>query len=405
MTRKKQIFIPIVILIAGVLVFFLFSSMKKPPEEKEEVDNTPIVAVEPISVAPMTLQVNSYGVVEPKYETELVAQISGQIVELSDTFVRGGFVKQGQLLARIDPNDYEAALIDAEATMASARASLQTERAQGLVAEQEWKRITDTSPTELSLRKPQLAQEIARVKAAQASVLRAKRNLERTEIRAPYDAMIASRNVGLGSFVGTGSMVGKLLGTAIAEVRLPVADNQLEFLIAQGENAKVNLIGTFAGRETVWAAKIVRNEGVIDSKSRMTYLVAEINDPYALLNENNETPVRFGSYVKAKILGLELAQATSIPRYLVENSRVALLDSESKLHYSEVTIVRQNGKNVIISKGLSDGDQLIVSALDYPIDGMKLALIGDKPKQDEDKQADGEKSETQVALNDSDSGE
>lgn len=405
MTRKKQIFIPIVILIAGILVFFLFSSMKKPPEEKEEVDNTPIVAVEPISVAPMTLQVNSYGVVEPKYETELVAQISGQIVELSDTFVRGGFVKQGQLLARIDPNDYEAALIDAEATMASARASLQTERAQGLVAEQEWKRITDTSPTELSLRKPQLAQEIARVKAAQASVLRAKRNLERTEIRAPYDAMIASRNVGLGSFVGTGSMVGKLLGTAIAEVRLPVADNQLEFLIAQGENATVNLIGTFAGRETVWAAKIVRNEGVIDSKSRMTYLVAEINDPYALLNENNETPVRFGSYVKAKILGLELAQATSIPRYLVENSRVALLDSESKLHYSEVTIVRQNGKNVIISKGLSDGDQLIVSALDYPIDGMKLALIGDKPKQDEDKQADGEKSETQVALNDSDSGE
>jgi len=404
-TRKKQIFIPIVILIAGVLVFFLFSSMKKPPEEKEEVDNTPIVAVEPISVAPMTLQVNSYGVVEPKYETELVAQISGQIVELSDTFVRGGFVKQGQLLARIDPNDYEAALIDAEATMASARASLQTERAQGQVAEQEWKRITDTSPTELSLRKPQLAQEIARVKAAQASVLRAKRNLERTEIRAPYDAMIDSRNVGLGSFVGTGSMVGKLIGTAIAEVRLPVADNQLEFLIAQGENAKVNLIGTFAGRETIWAAKIVRNEGVIDSKSRMSYLVAEINDPYALLDDNNETPVRFGSYVKAKILGLELAQATSIPRYLVENSRVALLDSESKLHYSEVTIVRQNGKNVIISKGLSDGDQLIVSALDYPIDGMKLALIGDKPKQEVDKQADGEKSETQVALNDSDSGE
>ncbi len=405
MTRKKQIFIPIVILIAGILVFFLFSSMKKPPEEKAEVDNTPIVAVEPISVAPMTLLVNSYGVVEPKYETELVAQISGQIVELSDTFVRGGFVKQGQLLARIDPNDYEAALIDAEATMASARASLQTERAQGQVAEQEWQRITDTSPTALSLRKPQLAQEIARVKAAQASILRAKRNLERTEIRAPYDAMIASRNVGLGSFVGTGSMVGKLLGTAIAEVRLPVADNQLEFLIAQGENATVNLIGTFAGRETIWSAKIARNEGVIDSKSRMSYLVAEIHDPYALLDDNNETPVRFGSYVKANILGLELAQATSVPRYLVENSRVALLDSESKLHYSEVNVVRQNGKNVIISKGLSDGDRLIVSALDYPIDGMKLALIGDKSKPDADKQADDEESETQVALNDSGSGE
>ena len=106
-------------------------------------------------------------------------------------------MKKGQLLARIDPNDYHAALIDAQANMASARAALETEVAQGKVAEQEWKQITDTSPTELSLRKPQLAQEIARVKSAQASVLRAERNLQRTEIRAPYDAMINSRNIGL----------------------------------------------------------------------------------------------------------------------------------------------------------------------------------------------------------------
>ncbi len=405
MTRKKQIFIPLAILIAGILINFLFSSMKKPPEKKDEVDNTPIVAVESIALEPLILTVDSYGVVKPKYETELVAQVSGQIVELSPTFVRGGFVKQGQLLARIDPNDYEAALIDAEATMASARASLEKERAQGVVAEREWKQITDTSPTELSLRKPQLAQEIARVKSAQAAILRAKRNLERTEIRAPYDAMIDSRNVGLGSFVGTGSMVGKLLGTAIAEVRLPVADNQLEFLIEQGEGADVDLSGTFAGIETIWPAKIIRNEGVIDSKSRMNYLVAEINDPYALLENNNVTPLRFGSYVTANIVGLEVAQAASVPRYLVQNSRVALLDSDSKLHYSEVKIVRQDGQNVIISSGLTEGDRLIVSALDYPVDGMKLALITDKSQKKIDEESDVAESESQVALNDNDSGE
>ena len=165
MTRKKQIIIPIGILLAGIGLMAGLSSMKKPPEEKPEVDTTPIVAVENISVAPLTLEVTSYGLVQPKYETELVAQVSGQIVELSDTFLRGGQVKKGQLLARIDPSDYEAALIDAEASMASARSALETERAQGQVAEQEWKRITDTSPTELSLRKPQLAQELARVKA------------------------------------------------------------------------------------------------------------------------------------------------------------------------------------------------------------------------------------------------
>lgn len=396
MTRKKQIFIPIVILIAGVLLFFGFSSLKKPPAEKEKVDNTPIVAVEAISVEPLTLHVDSYGVIQPKYETELVAQVSGQIVELSETFVRGGFIKQGQLLARIDPSDYEAALIDAQATMASARAALETERAQGKVAEREWKRITDTSPTELSLRKPQLAQELARVKAAQAAVLRAERNLERTEIRAPYDAMIESRNIGLGSFVGTGSMVGKLLGTAVAEVRLPVADNQLQFLVDQGKDANVNLIGTFAGQETTWSAHVARSEGVIDNKSRMSYLVAEIDDPYALLATNNETPIRFGSYVKAKILGLEIVNATRLPRHLVaQNNRVAILDSDLKLSYVEIDIVRQQGAQVVVSSGLKDGDQLIISALDYPIDGMQLALPSSvEEAQDVD---DASNSETQIA--------
>lgn len=157
MKNRKQIIVPIVILAIGIVALIGFSSMKKPPEEKAEVDNTPIVSVEKIHVTPISLKVNSYGVVQPKYETELIAQVSGEVVELSEVFVRGGFVAKNQLLARIDPNDYQAALIDAEATMASARAALEKERAQGQVAEREWKRITDTSPTELSLRKPQLA--------------------------------------------------------------------------------------------------------------------------------------------------------------------------------------------------------------------------------------------------------
>lgn len=396
MVRKKQIIIPIAILAVGIVALIGFSSMKKPPEEKAEVDNTPIVAVERIVVAPMTLEVSSYGVVKPKYETTMIAQVNGEIVELNETFVRGGFVKKGQLLARIDPNDYHAALIDAQANMASARAALEKEIAQGKVAEREWKQITDTSPTELSLRKPQLAQELARVKSAQAAILRAERNLQRTEIRAPYDAMINSRAIGLGSFVGTGSEIGKLLGTAIAEVRLPVADNQLQFLVAQGQQAKVNLTNTYAGKKIQWQAEIARSEGVVDDKSRMSYLVAEIQDPYHLQSDNieNRMPLRFGSYVEAKVLGISIANASVVPRYLVVNDRIAILDSESKLHYAEIDIVRQQGGNVVVSNGLLDGDKLIVSALDYPVDGMKLALATDKPKE---KEASDEKVKTQVA--------
>jgi len=400
---KKQIILPIAIFVMGVIAYFGFASLKTPLKERAEVNNTPIVEVENIVVAPIILQVSSYGIVKPKYETSLVAQVNGEIVELNAIFVRGGFVKKGQLLARIDPNDYHAALIEAQANMASARAALEKEVAQGKVAEREWKLITDTSPTELSLRKPQLAQELARVKSAQAAVLRAERNLQRTEITAPYDAMVDSRMIGLGSFVSVGTQIGKLLGTAIAEVRLPVPDNQLQFLNDLGRDAKVKLVGSYAGQNVEWLANIARNEGVIDNKSRMTYLVAEIQNPY-LLQDNitkkistsisdvtdvsntqvrntqvsNTVPLRFGAYVKAEILGVEIESASLLPQYLVIGDKVALLDNDSKLHYVTIGIVRQQGANVVVSNGLSEGDKLIVSALDYPVDGMKLALISDK---------------------------
>jgi len=400
--RKKQIIIPIAILAVGIIAYFGFASMKKPPGEKEEVDITPMVAVKSIVVAPMTLHVDSYGVVKPKYETMLVAQVNGEIVELSNVFVRGGLVKKGQLLARIDPNDYHAALIDAQANMASARSALEQEVAQGKVAEREWKQITDSSPTELSLRKPQLAQELARVKAAQASVLRAERNLQRTEIRAPYDAIIESRMIGLGSFVSTGTQLGKLLGTAVAEIRLPVADNQLQFLNKQGEQAKVSLNGAYAGRTVQWQANIARSEGVIDAKSRMSYLVAEIQDPYQISSKSDNVPLRFGTYVNAEIIGQQLANASMIPRYLVVNGTVAILDGESKLNYAAIEIARQQGSNVIVTRGLLDGDQLIISALDYPVNGMKLALTNDvegtESKESQAKSNDNEK--THVASYD-----
>jgi len=396
--RTKQILIPIAFFAVGIIAFGLFSNMKTPPEEKEKKDNTPIVAVDTISVAPMTMTVDSYGVVKPKYETTLVAQVNGEIVELNDVFVRGGMVKKGQLLARIDPNDYQAALIDAQATQASANAALEQELAQGKVAEREWQLIKDTAPSQLSLRKPQLAQELARVKAAEASVLRAKRNLQRTEIRAPYDAMIENRMIGLGSFVGTGTQLGKLLGTAIAEVRLPVADNQLAFLQAYGEQAKVKLQGSFSGADVNWHAEIIRSEGVVDAKSRMTYLVAQIQDPYQLSSDNTGVPLRFGSYVTAKIIGKQLANATLIPRFLLVNNTVAILDNESKLHYADINVIRQQGGNVVVTSGLLDGDRLITSALDYPIDGMKLALASDVELEEEPVESTDQK--TQVASND-----
>ena len=392
MATKKQIILPIAVLLVGVGGFAAMSAMKKPPEEKAEVDNTPLVAIQQVEMNPMTFSVGSYGVVKAKYETELVSQVYGEIVFLSNAFVRGGFVKKGDVLAKIDPSDYDADLIDAEANLASARATLVQERAFGKVAEEEWKRIKDGVPTELSLRKPQLAHEIAKLNSSEAGLKRALRNVERTIIKAPFDALIESRNIGLGSYVSQGTAVGKLLSTDHAEIRLPLADKEIQYLTNKGKDANVALIADLGGEKQQWLGKIVRSEGVIDSRSRMTYLVAEVIDPYGLKTDKNE--LRYGTYVTANITGNDAGEVTVLPRHLVVNGTIATLDEDKKLRYKPVNVIRQFGAEVVISEGLAPGMNVITSALDYPVEGMQLALPEDKILQ----QDSSEETDTQLAM-------
>ncbi|WP_394148081.1 efflux RND transporter periplasmic adaptor subunit [Shewanella atlantica] len=394
MATIKQIILPIVVLSVGVGGLVALSAMKKPPEEKEAVDNTPLVAVKQVEIEPMTFSVSSYGVVSAKYETELVSQVNGEIVFLSESFVRGGFVKKGTVLAKIDSSDYDADLIDAEANVASARATLVQEKAYGKVAEEEWKRIKDGVPTELSLRKPQLAQEIAKLNSSEAGLKRALRNVERTTIRAPYDALIESRNIGLGSYVSKGTPLGKVLNTDNAEVRLPLADKELQYLAKKGKDAKVTLTAELGGKQQQWSGTIVRSEGVIDSRSRMTYLVAEVIDPYGLKSGNNE--LRYGTYVTASIAGNDAGDVAVVPRHLIVNGQIAVLNDEKRLRYKPVNVIRQFGAEVVISAGLEQGMNIITSALDYPVEGMQLALPEDKILQEDDSKA----SETQLAMED-----
>ena len=381
MATKKQIILPIVVLGLGIGALAGISALKKPPEEKPALDTTPLVSVEEIQFQPMMFNVSSYGVVNPKYNTNLVSQVMGEITYLSDSFVKGGFVKAGDILAKIDASDYEADLLDAQASIASAKAALVQERANVKVAETEWAQISNGTPTDLSLRKPQLAQEIAKLKSAEAGLHRAQRNLERTVIRAPYDSLVSSREVGLGSYVSKGTPLGALLSTDIAEVRLPLADKEIQYLEAKGVNATVELIGNFAGSKQEWIGKIVRSEGVVDSKSRMTYLVAEIVDPYGLKADKRE--LRYGTYVTANISGASAGEVTIVPRHLIVNGQVAIMDDEKLLRYIDVTMLRQEGSKVVISDGLENGMKLITSALDYPIEGMKLALPEDRILQKE----------------------
>lgn len=379
---KKQIILPFAVLIGGIALAFAFSTMKTPPEEKPEQDTRPLIATQHVHFDAITLDVKSYGIVKPKDKTELIAQVGGQVISVAGQFVEGAFVKQGDILARIDPNDYEADLIEAQAGLAQASSALEIERAQAHVAKAEWERIkadaSDAIASQLYLRKPQLAEKMARYRSAQASVKRANRNLERTYIKAPYNAIINERSISLGSVVNQGSRLGALSAIAVAEVRLPVADNELQFLSNSGINANVTFSAQYAGKQTTWQAKIIRSEGVVDQKSRMSYLVAQLATPYA----NNSQPLRFGSYINATIEGRALDNAIIVPHHLVKNNKIAILNNNLTLSFKTLNIIREQNGMIIANQGLNEGDQLITSALEYPTEGMAVKIEETTPNSD-----------------------
>jgi hypothetical protein len=184
----------------------------------------------------------------------------------------------------------------------------------------------------------------------------------------------------LGQFVNTGSQVATLFGTDTAEVRLPIPDQQIAYLnLPQQGNEKtypdVRLSGVFAGEEKEWFGKLVRTEGVVEESNRLTYLVAQIDDPYGL-DSQRETPLRFGTFVKAEIAGKEQDGLITLPRQaLYYGNKVLTLVNESEIKLVEVELARTESNTIFVSSGLEDGQEVITTPVQHPVNGMKVKKL------------------------------
>lgn len=379
--KAKRLVYPLLAFGGAFVLIAILVATKKTPERKPEERLIPSVQVESVELGPLQLSLNSQGLVEAKYSTDLITQVSGEIVEVSPSFERGGLIKQGELLLQVDPFDYEVRVEEARANLASARAAFILERAQGQVAEAEWEKISNAKPSDLGLRKPQQEQALANVKAAEAGLKRALKDLERTRIEAHADVLVADRSVSVGTFVNVGTRVGKVMDISAAQVRLPIAGSDLKFLEGRGEGAWVKLSAMSDGVENTWNAQLVRDEGLVNAESRMLYLVAEITDPY-LLNESPSHTQRlpFGTYVTAEIGGKHFQSAASVSRHLVRDGKIAVF-ADGKLELKPVELIRHDGKRSIVA-GLDGAEQLITSALAHVVDGMELQLLDQTTQQE-----------------------
>ena len=354
------------IILAAVVVSVGMMLLRSAPPKTERVELDPLVEVLELEHMTADFEVHSQGTVRPRTETIVSAEVSGTITWISPKFVAGGVFDKGETLLRIDPTNYEVAQRQAEALVKQRQIEYDGARklrSQGYRAEAEY------------------ASAAAALATAEAELVRAARNLERTFVRLPYEGIVRSKETDLGEFVNTGTRLGVVFATDYAEVRLPLTDTDLAFvdlpdasdITASGfaEGPAVELSAVQEGRPATWSGRIVRTEGVVDVNSRVTYAVARIEDPYALHHDGRQLPV--GTFVQASIEGTTAENVMRVPRAIVRGSnQLVFVDGDNKIRVRTVDIARSDAKYIYIRGGAEPGERVVLTALESPINGMSV---------------------------------
>lgn len=383
-----KVLLPVVFLAVAIAASFVMIQSQPEAMQKPAPPPSLLVSVDVAERRPVRFTVTSRGSVSPRTETTLVSEVAGQIVEVSPAFVSGGFFKRGDVLIRMDPRIYEASVKRARAEVAKARTQVATEHALAGYALEDWQRLQRLNAargpaSDLTLRKPQLQQALAELESKNAEYDKAREDLRRTVIRAPYDGMIREKIADVGQFVNVGAQLARAFAVDRAEVRLPLTQQDLRYLdlerLEGGGTLPVTLHARFGDDAFSRPAQVVRSEGVFDATSRVLYVVAQIDDPYDLDRPPEEParPLRIGTFVAAEIAGTAGGNLFALPRHaLVRGTTVWVVDEALAIHPREVDVVRTDEEFAYIAAGLADGDRYVTTPIDQPLPGMKVRLDG-----------------------------
>ncbi|MBF83378.1 MAG: efflux transporter periplasmic adaptor subunit [Acidobacteria bacterium] len=380
--RTFQILLPVAIIVAAALGARTMVNLRPDAPTRPPIVIIPQVRVVEVELTEVTLTVKSQGTVEPRTQSQLVPEVSGRIIDVSPSFVAGGFFEAGDVLFKTDPHDYEQALVQRNAEVESARLHIAQEEAEAEVAQWGWDRVGTGQARSLTLREPQIASAKAELAAAKANLETAQRNLERTEVRAPFSGRVRQKNVDVGQFVTVGAPVARIYAVDAAEVRLPLPNEDLAYLDLplnyRGESGRirgpaVTLRAEFAGRIHEWQGRIVRTEGEIDPQTRMVHVVAEVQNPYGRGPDPTRPPLAAGMFVEAEIVGRTVEHVAIVPRAALRGpSQVLVVDVNSRLMFRDVEVLRATTNELFILGGLETGDRVNVSPVEAVSDGMEV---------------------------------
>lgn len=376
----------LVLLGAGAL-YLIFNS--EPTTQREDAVRQSAMLVDVITPQTGDFRpvIQALGSVRPVREVSLSSQVAGEVVEVSTQLVPGGFVRKGDVLLKIEDADYRNTLLQRQSELLQAEAELELEQGRALQAEREYRELKkdrgesfSSQSRELVLRQPQLRSAQARVAAAQAAQAQASLALERTIVRAPFDAQVIDRSINLGSQASTGQALAELVGIDSYWVEATVPLDRLQWMVfssggpEDGSPVRINHRNAWAPGQfrEAWLDRLV---GELEGGTRLARVLVRVDDPLARLPQHEGQPsLIIGAFVEAQIQGREISGALKLPRELIRRDQTVWLMREEVLVIQPVDIIFEDSKFAYIEGGLNANDKVITTNLATVKEGIRLRL-------------------------------
>lgn len=357
--------LPVAVLIAALIIAWLL--LKTPPQahKGQKVVIAPMVDVVRIEKGSFPVLIQVMGQVIPAKEIELVAQVSGEIVEVSDSFVSGGIVRLGQSLLKIDPQDYQLELDKQKAAYEIELGQQQKARKDLEILRRSGSKLPKDQY--LILRGPQLKQ-------AEIELQKAKLSLDRTNIKAPFNAMVVKTNVNLGAKATAQQALATLVGTDEYWVQLSVPVDQIQWVLTgeHGSHAEIRLNG---GRGAIRNGRVARIVGQLQQSSRLAPVIVSIDDPLQLAADQERLPpLLLGDYVDVTVHGKELSAVYRTPHHYIRNGNIVWTARAEKMVFIPVDILHKDREYTYFKADLIADERIVISEIATPVDGMTIEV-------------------------------
>ncbi len=373
-------FIILAIVIFMVAIFYssaqIAAQVDRPMPMKPHQSQRPSVGVTQVSADTYAAQVSGYGELTPHFNLSLTAQVSGQIDQISPNFEVGRTVTKGDWLVKLESSDYQASLKEAEQNVEIEQLNLLEEQRQAVQAKLEWlsSGITGEPDSELVLRKPQLSVAQARLDYAKSALASSQKNVRQTIITAPFDALVTTRTVALGTYLQAGNSVATLYSTDRLEVAIPLSNNDWALLPDATKLNDHTAILKNVENDLIWQAKVLRAEQHVNTESRQRALIIALDAPLS------QTPQAFsGTFVSMTLQGKNVDSLWKLPNSaLSQRGEVWYVTADNTLaKFNASPLFSQQGSIFINAPSslVAETQSIVIHPLNNYLEGMYVDAI------------------------------